>query len=196
MTMSDADRTRRSYAAVTDDDLRRLAELGAEHDARFRSEHPAWATTLLTTCLAQGAAQHRVHGDKGVKDFDVWLFYAMPPGRNGGQFPWNRNTVHVDFGLSAHGRQEHTDAERANPAYDVASWERFDGRRVDLLVRAIKTHRCGPVVAVQAWLTKGSQYRSRPDKDPPSAWWLSRAPVVDLSSERFGDVIWDTCAEP
>lgn len=161
---------------MTDDDLHRLAALGEAHHEHFRAAHPEWAATLLTTCVAQGGARHRVHGVKGVKDFDVWLFYAMPPGRNGGQFPWNRNTAQVDFGASAHGRPEHTDEERANSAYDVATWERYAGRRVDLLARALPALTGGPGAAVRTWLTKGARFRPKEDGRAPSAWWLAQAP--------------------
>ncbi|HEX7166906.1 MAG TPA: hypothetical protein VF230_07985 [Acidimicrobiales bacterium] len=186
-------RSPRSYEPVTDVDLRRLADLGEEHHDRFRAAHPAWAGELLIACLAQGAARHRIDGVHGVKDFDVWLFYALPPGRSGAHFPWNRYTHHVDFGPSPHGRPEHSDAERANPAYDVDAWEAFAGRRVDLLARAIPAHADSPEAALRQWLTEGSRRRPRPGASGSSAWWLSRSPVIDLSRQaaRPGAVIWD-----
>lgn len=177
------DRTRRSFEPVTDRDLVRLAELGQQHHERFAASFPEWAGTLLATCLAQGAAQHRLHGDKGVKDFDVWLFYATPPGRSPAHFPWNRNTVQVDFGESLHGRQAYTDEDRA--AHNVAAWECFDGRRVDLLARAIAPHPSGAHAAIAAWLERGRRQRGA------SSWWLAQAPVIDLSSGRIGETIWN-----
>lgn len=101
--MTGTGRTRRSAESVTDADLARLAELGAEHHTRFQAAHPAWAQELLATCLAQGAAAHRVEGTRGVKDLDICLFYALPAGRSA-LHPWNRHVLHVDFGPSHHGR--------------------------------------------------------------------------------------------
>jgi hypothetical protein len=188
-------RSRRSYEPVTDTDLQRLAALGEAHHATFRAAHPDWAKDFLAVCLAQGAARHRTQGGTGVKDFDVWLFYSLPVGRNGGRFPWNRYVAHVDFGPSAHGRPEHTEEERANPAYDVAGWERFAGRRVDLMVRAIPPHADGPVAAVRAWVARGAKVRPSPDGGAPSAWWLAQAPILTLSKDRFGSVIWDPATD-
>ena len=190
MTSLSHDRSRRSYSPVTDDDLVRLGELGAVHDGRFRAAHEDWAETLLAVCLAQGAAHHRVYRDRGVKDFDVWLFYALPSGRNAGHFPWNRNTVHVDFGPSAHGRQEYSAEEWANPAFNVARWDKFTGRRVDLLARAIPQNPGGPRAAVRAWLQRGLRHRARPDESRPSAWWLAQQPVIALARASLGERWW------
>ena len=56
--------------------------------------------------LAQGAAQHLVDGQHGVKDFDVWTFYSAD---DPATFPWKGpRKKHVDFGESAHGRNVYT----------------------------------------------------------------------------------------
>lgn len=191
MTAITHDRSRRSFSPVTDQDLRHLGELAAAHHSRFRAAHPDWAKTLLAMCLAQGAARHRLYEDCGVKDFDVWLFYALPPERQASHFPWNRNVVHVDFGPSAHGRQEYTSDEWANPGYNVAQWDTFTGRRVDLLARAIPPHVEGPRAAVRDWLRRGLRHRPQRGKGRPSAWWLAQKPVIDLAATKLGETWWD-----
>jgi hypothetical protein len=61
-------------------DLRRLAELAADAEAelfgRNRQGSGRYAARLLGRALCQGAAVHYVDGRNGVKDFDVWSFYA------------------------------------------------------------------------------------------------------------------------
>jgi hypothetical protein len=178
--------SRRSYEPVTDDDLARLAAIGAEHHQRFCAAHSAWTEELLAVCLAQGGAAHRVSGTKGVKDLDVWLFYALPAGRNPAHFPWNRLILHVDFGPSHHGHQLYTDEERADPKLDVTVWERFEGRRVDLIARAIRPHVDGPHAAIWDWLEAGARGRPRSS----SAWWLAQAAVVDLGRPARGHQVW------
>ena len=75
-----------------------------------------YAGRLLSRPLCQGAALHYVNESNGVKDFDVWSFYAQ---YNDWPFParW-RGTR--DFGPSNFGRYP------GDPA-------RYSGRRVDLL---------------------------------------------------------------
>ncbi|MBW3613923.1 MAG: hypothetical protein KY439_01250 [Actinobacteria bacterium] len=121
-----------------------------------------------------------------MKDLDVWLFYELPGGRSAAHFPWNRHVLHVDFGPSHHGRQLYTDDERSDPKLDVAWWECFEGRRVDLMARAIRSHLDGPHAALRAWLQGGA--RSRPQSS--SAWWLTQAPVVGLDGAPLGRQLW------
>lgn len=138
-----------------------------------------------------GRRTSSLYEDCGVKDFDVWLFYALPPERQASHFPWNRNVVHVDFGPSAHGRQEYTSDEWANPGYNVAQWDTFTGRRVDLLARAILSHAEGPRAAVRDWLRRGLRHRPQRGKGRPSAWWLAQKPVIDLAATKLGETWWD-----
>ena len=76
---------------------------------------------LLSRALCQGAALHYVNGHNGVKDFDVWSFYAQ---YDDWPFParW-RGTR--DFGPSKFGRYS------CDPP-------RYTGRRVDLLGRSLR----------------------------------------------------------
>jgi hypothetical protein len=70
----------RSLARIDSSDLIRLAALAAEAEARLFARHPdgagRYAGRLLSRALCQGAAVHYLDGRKGVKDFDVWSFYA------------------------------------------------------------------------------------------------------------------------
>jgi len=82
-------------------DLHHLADIAADVEADLSARHPAgsgrYAGRLLCRALCQGAALHFVDHTSGVKDFDVWSFYAE---RVDGPCParW-RGTA--DFGPSA-----------------------------------------------------------------------------------------------
>jgi hypothetical protein len=183
-----APRSVRSFTTLTAEHLRRLDDIAEAHHRVLAARHPEWTGELLATCLVQGGARHFVHGDRGVKDLDVYLFYALPDGRSAAHFPLNRGTRHADFGVSDLGRQLLREEERADPALrrKVARWESFEGRRVDLLARAIPPHPGGARTAVREWLTRGS--RKRPSAGG-SDWHLSRTPVVCLRPD-LGAVWW------
>jgi hypothetical protein len=185
-----ADRSERSHAHLTDDHLARLADLAAIDDRDFRQRHPDWATELLACCLVQGGARHYVYGDRGIKDLDIYLFYALPAGRNPAHFPWNRGgaTRTRDLGSSQLGRQLYTDADRANPkiAKKIAHWETFMGRRIDIMSRCITPHPDSPRAAVVQWLERGRRHMSAPGR---TDWNLSMAPVVCLHPVR-GEIWW------
>jgi hypothetical protein len=89
--------------------------------------------------LCQGAALHYVDGRNGVKDFDVWTFYAA---HAEGMFPPRWHTV-ADFGESRFGRR------RREP-----DGRQLDGRRVDLFGRSLPERpRADPVKALTRYLT-------------------------------------------
>jgi hypothetical protein len=78
-----------SMEAIDIDDLRRLAAL-AEADERALiggalASADRYQRRLMCRALCQGAALHFVDGVNGVKDFDVWSFYAALPT---GPFPY------------------------------------------------------------------------------------------------------------
>jgi hypothetical protein len=88
----------RSLACIDRHDLLRLAELAAEVEAGLFARNPQgagrYAGRLLCRALCQGAALHYLNTTNGVKDFDVWSFYAE---RDDGLFPYRwRGTA--DFG--------------------------------------------------------------------------------------------------
>lgn len=166
----------RSQEPVTGADLRRLAVLALERHAELVRQSPPRRDLLVMVCLAQGAAVHRVTGRGGVKDFDVWLFYADRPGTRLNA----RARATADFGPSAHGRRP------ADPA-------RYRGRRVDIMARAIvvpsqfdvdATAMPWPdrVAAVRGWLASGAK-----DTSP---WWLRQKPLVEVwPPDRLGEVV-------
>jgi hypothetical protein len=115
---------RRSLERIGRDDLIRLAEIAAEAEAALFARKPLgagrYAGRLLRRALCQGAARHYLDGRNGVKDFDVWSFYAK---RDDGPFPYRwRGTA--DYGPSKFGRFPD------DPPSSV-------GRRVDLLGRSL-----------------------------------------------------------
>jgi hypothetical protein len=131
----------RSLARIEIADLLRLAALAADVEAELFRRNPdgsgRYAGRLLGRALCQGAALHYVNGRNGVKDFDVWSFYAQ---YDDWPFParW-RGTR--DFGPSKFGKYPR-DAPR------------YSGRRVDLLGRSL---RVGPgadlTEAIRRYLT-------------------------------------------
>jgi hypothetical protein len=114
----------RSLARIEMADLRRLVALAADAEAELFRRNPQgsgrYAGRLLRRALCQGAALHYVNGSNGVKDFDVWSFYAQ---HDDWPFParW-RGTR--DFGPSKFGRYP------GDPQH-------YSGRRVDLLGRSL-----------------------------------------------------------
>jgi hypothetical protein len=71
----------RSLAPIDAGDLLRLAGIAGEVEAVLFARHPQgagrYAGRLLCRALCQGAALHYPDGKNGVKDFDVWSFYAV-----------------------------------------------------------------------------------------------------------------------
>jgi hypothetical protein len=116
--------------------------------------------------LCQGAALHFVNGENGVKDFDVWTFYAAHPDHPA--FPWRRRVAR-DFGDPRFGRTPNTAG--------------FVGRRVDLLGRSIEVGEEGdPAAALAAYLSEGRTASARA---------LARKAAVMLEPpNRRGAVVW------
>ena len=116
--------TTRSLAPIGRSDLLRLAALAGETEAGLFARHPhgagRYTGRLLCRALCQGAALHFLDGKNGVKDFDVWSFYAA---LDDAPFPYRwRGTA--DFGPSKFGRYPGDP-----PSYT--------GRRVDFLGRSL-----------------------------------------------------------
>lgn len=158
----------RSMAPITDEHLRRLAEFAkADREGLFsRKPHLAvYRDRILMTALCQGAALHYVNGTNGVKDLDVYTFYAQDPGVG---YPYRRRGV-ADFGDSEHGR--HPDD------HDLV------GRRVDMLGRALKVApSADPITAVHAYLQAGTTKTAQE--------LAAKAVVVIDPGPSFGQVVW------
>jgi hypothetical protein len=114
----------RSQERIKLADLVRLAKLAADAEAELFKRNPQgsgrYTGRLLGRALCQGAAVHFINGTNGVKDFDVWSFYAED---SDWPFParW-RGTR--DFGPSKFGRYPN------DP-------RKYTGRRVDLIGRSL-----------------------------------------------------------
>jgi hypothetical protein len=113
------------------------------------------------------------------------------------EFPWKApRKRHVDFGPSAHGRNFYTEEERADPTLGpkIRTWERFLGRRVDLMTRTVGPHRHGIDAAVRDWLAEAAPLPWRGAKKMPSPWWLARRPVIEFWPMR-GVTVWSPAAD-
>ncbi|UZG56245.1 hypothetical protein [Rhodococcus opacus] len=128
-----------------------------------------YESRVLMVVLCQGGAQHYLDHINGVKDLDVYTFYASHPER---EYPARRRGT-ADFGASQLGR--HPDDHG------------YDGRRVDLMGRSLKVspdH--DPVDAVQSYLMNQST---------STAWHLSQKAVIALDPPSlFGTTIWPSAS--
>ena len=157
----------RSFALITDSDLKRLVPLVLSKlkEAFARTEVAAlYQGRLRALTLCQGASQHYIDRCNGVKDIDVWSFFE---GGLAKPFPV-RSVWNADFGASHLGRS----------ADDLG----YSGRRIDIMGRSIPMAPNEPVgIAIQKWLKGGST----------SGWYISKRPVIGLHPEGlFGRKLW------
>jgi hypothetical protein len=160
----------RSREKITRRDLHRLSRIAeADRDELFgRSPHLRhYGKRVICVALCQGAALHYVYpqDSNGIKDFDVWTFYAelgepFPPRRRGKK----------DFGTSKFGRRP-KDAKH------------FVGRRVDLMGRSLPVRpSADPVETVLLYLLTA---KTKTAKE------LRKKPIVILDPpELRGAVVW------
>jgi hypothetical protein len=134
--VSVAEPTERSYERLTHEHLARLSDIAQIDRNRFYANQPTYRGRYLGSVLAQGAAQHWVDGVHGVKDLDVWSFFALPPGET--RFPADRRKSQMDFGCSDLGRQDYPAATTPYERARFARWSRYSGRRVDLMLRGLR----------------------------------------------------------
>ena len=166
----------RSLARLDVADPLRLADLAADAEAELFERNPSgsgrYVGRLLGRALCQGAALHYVNGKDGVKDFDVWSYYAQ---HNGWPFParW-RGTR--DFGPSIFGRFS------GDPP-------RYAGRRVDLLGRSLPpAPGADPARAIRDYLSAGRTKSARA--------LAAKAAVLIDPIGRVGEIAWpptDVC---
>ena len=165
---------------ITDEHLRRLTKIAHEDQEGLFERHPHLAVyrdRLLLVALCQGGAQHYVeckNGVKrtnGVKDLDVYSFYASYPGV---LYPAKWHTK-ADFGESEFGYR---------PADRPYKGKHFVGRHVDLMGRGLPVEPdADPVEAVWDWLATSKN---------TSPKLLRLKAVVGLYPQRYrGKVIWD-----
>jgi len=163
----------RAYARITRADLKRLLKIARLEREDFFARHKEYAILyrkrVLCTALCQGAALHYINGQTGVRDFDVWTFYAEHPEAS---FPhWHEERY--DYGRS-------NKFGRLSDAPDA-----FKGRPVDLAGRSIEASPADdPIEALQHYLRRGST---------PVARRLADKAVVLLEPEKLaGYVVWPT----
>jgi hypothetical protein len=139
----------RSYERIDAQTLDRLADIARADRSRFYERRPEYRGRLLGVALCQGAALHYVECKRGmarpsgIKDFDVWSFFARIPGQ---RFPADKRNIHVDFGPSKYGLW----------TGESARFHDYLGRRVDLLMRDVDVARGTDAVdAVRSWLMEG-----------------------------------------
>ena len=160
----------RSLARIEVADLFRLAALAADAEAELFRRNPhgsgRYAGRLLGRALCQGAALHYVNGSNGVKDFDVWSFYAQ---YDDWPFParW-RGTR--DFGPSKFGRYP------GDPP-------RYTGRRVDLLGRSLPAEPGADLaVVLRRYLAAGRTASAKA--------LAAKAVVLIDPKDRVGEIVW------
>lgn len=132
---------RRSFDRFIMDDLDHLAEVAEADLADFVRRNPKHRTLLkrrLCVLLCQGAALHYVDAKNGVKDFDVWSFFA-----DDGKSPeYPARVVH------------------ARP-FERASF-RTSTRRIDLLGRTLKiAAKADPIDTMRSYLERGRTTSAR-----------------------------------
>ena len=159
----------RSYKPIDRSDLVRLAEITRADLVDFFARKPRYAVLenrLVCIALCQGAARHFIDGTNGVKDFDVWTFFAAHP--DAPDFPWRRREAR-DFGDPKFG-----------PSPDKPD---FVGRHVDLLGRSIEVGEGDDLIFVlRRYLSVGRTTTAR---------HLSEKAVVLLEpADRLGTVVW------
>jgi hypothetical protein len=160
----------RSLARIEIADLLRLAALAADAETELFRRNPQgsgrYAGRLLGRALCQGAALHYVNESNGVKDFDVWSFYAQ---YDEWPFParWHGTR---DFGPSKFGRYP------GDPP-------RYSGRRVDLLGRSLPAE----PGADQADVLRRYLAARRTDSAKALA---AKAVVLIDPQNRAGEIVW------
>lgn len=181
-------RSRRSKVPLYKRHLARLSKIAAADHESLYARRPEYQGRLVAVVLAQGAALHYLDRSNGVKDLDVWSFFALPMEQT--RFPEDQRKKHVDFGPSDLGRQRY-DLKVAKSPRQRALMTRWSdehvGRRVDLMMRGLP---CGPkddpAEAIRTWLASGER------KPGTSPWHLRQKAVILVDPpDRRGEVVWD-----
>jgi hypothetical protein len=161
---------RRSYERIEEADFERLGTLAKNDREEFFARNLHWrhyAARIVCVAVCQGAAKHFVDNQTGVKDFDVWTFFAE---HSTGPLKVDRRIMHADFGPSKFG----VDPEDRGP---------FTGRRVDFLMRSIRCPLGADAVgAIRNYLSRGAT---------DSARRLSEKAVVFIEPAHLcGSIVW------
>jgi hypothetical protein len=159
----------RSYDRLLPADLRRLGEIAHLDREDLFARIPRYRplqNQIIAVALCQGAALHYVNGTNGIKDLDVWTFYAEHPTIT---YPPRRPITPRDFGDPRFGQSP--------------DFPHYVGRKVDCLGRSIPVGFGGdPVSAIRKYLT---------DPKTKTASELARKAVVLIEPESMlGTVAW------
>ena len=161
----------RPLARIEIADLLRLAELAADAEAELFRRNPQgsgrYVGRLLCWALCQGAALHYVTERTGVKDFDVWSFYAQ----HDDWFFLARWRGTRDFGPSKFGRYP------SDPP-------RYSGRRVDLLGRSLPAEPGADPADVLR------RYLSAQRTDSAKALAAKAVVLIHPGGDRAGEIVW------
>ena len=159
-------------------DLLQLAALAADAEAQLFARNPdgsgRYTGRLLGRALCQGAALHYVDEENGVKDFDVWSFYAQYD-------DWPSRLVGAEHGTSAPRSSAGT---RATPP------TLFRSERVDLLGRSLPAvPDADPADAIRRYL---AARRTKSAKAPGR-----QGPLVLIDPQnRAGEIVWPAGSHP
>ncbi len=123
---------------------------------------------LLCRVVCQGAALHYVDHTNGVKDFDLWSFYAERA--DGPSQPDGEGAA--DFGRSKFGRF---------PGDPVRYC--YQGRRVDLMGRSLPVSLAADLASVVRSYLSAAQTTS-------ARALAAKAAVLIIPSDRAGEIIW------
>ena len=159
----------RSYGHLLPEDLCRLGKIARQDREEFLNRCPRYRPLqdeIIAVALCQGAALHYVNGSNGIKDLDVWTFYAKRPTLI--RYP-RRGPSPRDFGDPRFGQ---------SPDYP-----QYVSRKVDCLGCSIAFgDDRDPSSALRSYLS---------DQRTPNARELARKAVVLIEPDALlGKVVW------
>ncbi|PXW30380.1 UNVERIFIED_CONTAM: hypothetical protein DES50_108190 [Williamsia faeni] len=162
----------RSYERLTVEHLERLrVSAVAERERMFR-QNPrleVYRNRVVLVALCQGAAWHYRDPTVGVKDFDVYTFYAAHPTERMNE----RAKSRFDFGRSIFGIHP-DELKKRRPR---------KGRHIDLMRKLFNVKRdADPIEALHAYLNA---------QETDSAYFIAEKSVIGLEPESvFGRILW------
>jgi hypothetical protein len=169
----------RSMEQIEDADLERLGRAADCDVERFFARNPhlnGWQTRLSAVALAQGGAEHRLRGRRGIWDLDLIVCFADTD-----KLPRlsRRPIVSWDWGPSKFGRCPHDPPTYSGRAVDVKIWVIADLP--------------DPAEALRGWLAARLVKKPNPARAPD----VAHEPVILIRPhERVGEVVWDPNMAP
>ncbi len=172
----------RSYERIKPADLRHLGQIAAEDRDYFYRRHPAYRDRVVCVALFQGAAKHFVdmqsgaRRPNGVKDFDVWSFFAPFPAP--ASLPRSPSGIWTSV-------PSRFGAEPAQPV----KFSHVKGRRVDVFLRDLPVGLdTDPVEALRKYLEGAGTDSARA--------LAAKAAVLIKSAELIGTIAWPRGRNP